>query len=90
MRAPAAAAGGTGGMNAIDRAGKLAEQLFEGKADRLQPADHHVVMAGPAGKVGRKPHRLAQAPPCPVAHDGVADLLRQGEAEADGLGPGAG
>jgi len=63
---------------------EIPHKLGERALHAAGAADQDVVGAGHAGFGKDRTGELAEAPLHPVADDGVADLLRDGEAEADG------
>jgi hypothetical protein len=48
---------------------------------RLDPRDHHIIMARARGKGIERANRFPEAAPNPVPHDGFADFLRDGKAK---------
>jgi hypothetical protein len=69
-------------MNAAQRRIELACDLGERCLKGGPPPNQYVIVAAAEPTAGRKPHDLAQAPPHPVAHHRVANLLRHRETDA--------
>src|SRR5262245_34888799 len=65
-----------------ERPVEVLDQALERQIKCCPPADQHIVVATSHRGLRREPHHLAQPPPDAVAFDGIADLLRAGEAHA--------
>jgi len=68
-------------LQPAERLFEIFRELRERPFDAAGAADQDMVGAGEAGLGEDRPGELAQAAPHPIADDGVADLLRDGEAE---------
>ncbi|OBZ96800.1 hypothetical protein ADU59_03440 [Pararhizobium polonicum] len=63
----------------------LAEGLadpLEGRVQKVASGDNHIVKSGLHCKSGGEPHGFLEAPAHPVAFDGIAMLLGDGETDA--------
>ena len=68
-------------VQARHRARKFRDHPAKRHGERCLAADQHVVMSGLRQKRGMSAHEVAQSPPHPVAHNRIADLARDREAE---------
>lgn len=70
-------------MDALEGGGKFRKHGLERRVDKPASGDDHVIMAGPGRFGGDTRRGVAQAASDAVAHHGVADLARDGEADPD-------
>src|SRR6185437_7496452 len=68
-------------MHASQRPLEVVSNAREWNLERGAPADQHIVMSAPHPVRRREPHDFPQTATHPVSFDGIADLLRHGEAE---------
>ena len=69
-----------------ERAFKVLDQLGEGPLYRASPRDQHIIIALRSVGRPREPHRLLEAPACPVADDRATEAFGRGEAEPGEMG----
>ena len=67
-------------MNAAKCAAEFLHHVAERRFERRAASDQDVIVPGAKRGGRREPDELAQAAPHPVAFDGIADLLGDGEA----------
>jgi hypothetical protein len=67
-------------MNAAKCAAEFLHHVAERRFERRAASDQDVIVPDAKRRRRREPNELAQAASHPVAFDGIADLLRDGEA----------
>jgi hypothetical protein len=82
VRCTSCRAGCTGSMNAAKCAAEFLHHVAERRFERRAASDQDVIVPGAKRRGRREPDELAQAAPHPVAFDGIADLLGDGEANS--------
>ncbi len=80
VRCTSCRAGCTGSMNAAKCAAEFLHHVAERRFERRAASDQDVIVPGAKRGGRREPDELAQAAPHPIAFDGIADLLGNGEA----------
>ena len=68
-------------VHSCERAGKVTFQRSERARQRLAARDDDIIAIAPGLGIRQRPQNLAEASADPIALDGIADLLRDGEAE---------
>jgi hypothetical protein len=69
-------------INLVESAEKFSLKRRKRELQRLDPRDHHIIMARARGKGIERADRFPEAAPNPVPHDGFADFLRDGKAKS--------
>lgn len=68
------------GVNMVKRRIQFLHHIAKRRGKRRPPSDQHVIVTVAQTSRGGQSHKLAQAPPDPVALHGIADLPRDREA----------